>query len=179
MSSERCRAVYFETTFKIIQKTNDLKYVKMIFTTLSRIQIFLVSTRRAMTKARKARVILQVERDSWSTDVQAAKVFGLVVVVRFLYYSDRPFIGTIINARPVGTSSANIVMMYIASFNDQLGDSCELTQDKIMSVHRLYISYHKAAKKGKLMVFLKIDFLNCIKSIFFNLSYVIIYSCYL
>jgi hypothetical protein len=86
------------------------------------------------------------------TVVQAAQFFGLAVAVRFQNYSDRPFVGTIINARPMGTSSANTVMMYMASFNDQLGDcpdSCELTQDEMMSAHRLYISYHKEAKKRK------------------------------
>ena len=112
------------------------------------------------------------------TDVQAAQLFGLVLAVRFQNYSDRPFVGTIINARPVGTSSANTVMMYMASFNDQLGDcpdSCELTQNEIMSSHRLYISYNKEAKKrGKLVVLRKTDFLNCI----FNILYVIIYYFY-
>ena len=93
------------------------------------------------------------------------KFLGLAVAVRFQNYSDQPFVETIINARPVRTSSVNTVMICMAPFNDQLGDfpdSCVLTQDKMTSVHRLYISYNKVGgKKGKLMVFNKTDFFNC------------------
>jgi hypothetical protein len=42
--------------------------------------------------------------------------------------------------------------MYMASFQDQLGDcpdSCELSHDEMMTAHRLYISYSAEAKKRK------------------------------
>jgi len=104
------------------------------------------------------------------TDVQAAQFFVLAVAVRFQNYSDRTLVGTIINARPVGTWSVNTVMMYMASFNNQLGDcpdSCKLIQDEMISAHRFYISYHKEAKK-------KVNWWHSVKSIF-KIVYLIYY----